>query len=64
MLARKGRRRAPKEWRVTLQCMQRTVWMRVAMRRGDVVRLIIREDGSVGVFTYPSVGLLMDTSVR
>ena len=48
MLATKVRKRATKEWRVTRQCMRRTVRVLVATRSGDVVRLGRWKEGLVG----------------
>jgi hypothetical protein len=46
MLAMRVRRRATRECRMTGQCRRRTVWLQVAKRSGDVVRLSILEEGS------------------
>jgi hypothetical protein len=48
MLARKVRRRATRKGRVAGNCSRRTARVRVATRGRDVVRLYIREEGSLG----------------
>jgi hypothetical protein len=42
------RRRATKKWGKTMHGRRQTVRVRLATRRGDVVRLIIWKGGSVG----------------
>jgi hypothetical protein len=54
-LASRERRYVTKEWGMTMHGRRHTLWVRLATRRGDVVRLVKLKGKSVGMSSIPEM---------